>query len=470
MGHVLDRPDQLPLQGDAPSSGIFAPTLRHHDGLFYLVTTNIGEIAKGQLIVHAADPTGPWSSPVHVPGTPGIDPDLVWDEDGTCHLTWRSWGPDGSRIRSLPINPLTGEHLGASCDLWQGTGMRDAEGPHLYRRDGWWYLLLAEGGTGAGHCVTIARSRTLAGPQDWEECPHNPVLTHRSTDHPVQATGHADLVTLADGGSAMVHLGTRPAGTFPGFHVNGRETFLVGIDWVDGWPVVDEDRYSPDATGRPLPDHSFSDDLRGAPGPVVDDGGAWDLPPRWLDLGWLAHGALTRDDDGRTVLTAPEATPQPGAAPATADPTPPLLAVRCRDAEWRAQASLSPAPGAVAELCLYLDPSHHASVRLEGNRAVAVVRIGPLEQELGAVDLPADSPTPRTPWIAAVRPTNAPFTQSGPDQVVLGVTGPDGDVELAHLDGRYLSTEVASGFTGRVVGVRALRGATVIEGFRYATS
>src|SRR5213078_4493481 len=120
--------------------------------------------------------------------------------------------------------------------IWSGTGLQYPEAPHLYRIDGWWYLILAEGGTERGHAVSIARSRRPYGP--FEPAPDNPILSHRSTDRPIQSTGHADLVSAPDGTWWMVVLGTRPRGYFPMFHVLGRETFLTAVRWADGWPVV----------------------------------------------------------------------------------------------------------------------------------------------------------------------------------------------------------------------------------------
>lgn len=152
--------------------------------------------------------------------------------------------------------------------------MSNPEAPHLYHRDGWWYLLIAEGGTERGHSVSVARSRSPRGPFEGHEA--NPILTHRSTNHPVQNTGHADLVQTPDGEWAMVYLGVRTAGISPGFHVNGRETFLAGIQWQDGWPTVDETRFA-----VPQPQHDFVDTFAGA-----------ELDPRWVSPTCIPTGSL----------------------------------------------------------------------------------------------------------------------------------------------------------------------------------
>jgi beta-xylosidase len=190
-----------------------------------MVTTNFNEARNGHLIVSATDPAGSWSAPVHTEGVLGIDPDLFWDTDGTCYLTWTGFDQSGSAILHAPIDPQTGTLIGDARRTRQGTGLAYPEGPHVYRRGDWYYLKLAEGGTERGHAVTIARSRSLDEP--WESDPANPILTHRSTSHPVQNTGHADLIETPDGRWAMVHLGVRPVGPTPGYHLNGRETFVA---------------------------------------------------------------------------------------------------------------------------------------------------------------------------------------------------------------------------------------------------
>ena len=235
LGHVLTRESQLPLQKARPSGGIYAPTLRYHDGTFYMITTNVD--GGGNFLVTAKDPAGPWSEPVWLPDFGGIDPSLFFDDDGTVYLTGQGSGSPGQPrgIYQTTLDVKTGKLLGPLRLVWDRTGTRYPEGPHLYKIRGRYYLMIAEGGTEYGHMVTIARSDSPWGP--FEACPRNPILTHRQTenDMPVQGTGHADLVEAADGSWWMVFLAFRPVSGY--WHHLGRETFLAPVTWdADGWP------------------------------------------------------------------------------------------------------------------------------------------------------------------------------------------------------------------------------------------
>ena len=234
IGHCLTRESQLPLQKERCSGGIYAPTIRHHDGTFYMVTTNVrGSDGKGprHFYVHTQDPAGQWSEPVWTESH-NIDPSLFFDEDGKVYFTCN--GHDG--IYQWQIDIRTGRRLTDIRHIWRGSGGWCAEAPHLYKMFGRYYLMVAEGGTEYGHMETIARSRTPWGP--WEPCPFNPVLTHRNTQGDgISGTGHADLVHDHRGNWWAVFLAFRPAGGF--WHNMGRETFLAPVKWTDdGWPVV----------------------------------------------------------------------------------------------------------------------------------------------------------------------------------------------------------------------------------------
>lgn len=250
IGHCLTRESQLPLHQSKSSMGIFAPTIRYHQGRFYMITTNLS-IGKN-FFVWTENPEGPWSEPIWL-DWPGIDPSLMF-EDGKVYITGTH-----DVFSSEPVGIYQGEidlETGAIMNrklIWQGTGSAFPEGPHLYKIGEFYYLVIAEGGTDYGHMVTVARSKNPYGP--FESSPHNPILTHRSTDRPIQATGHADFVQYVDGSWWTVFLGIRPAPVpFSGKHHHlGRETFLAPVDWTgDGFPMIAES-IEPVMEGRTLP-------------------------------------------------------------------------------------------------------------------------------------------------------------------------------------------------------------------------
>ncbi|MBB5782052.1 family 43 glycosylhydrolase [Nonomuraea jabiensis] len=142
IGNVLDRPEQLDLPPSVRASGgIWAPTLRHHDGLIWMITKNV--TGRGNFLVTAERAEGPWSDPIRI-DLPGIDPDLAWDADGTCYCAF-------SGLQQARIDPKRGVIVEGPWPVWSGTGLAWPEGPHLYRRGDWWYLLMSEGGTHTGH-------------------------------------------------------------------------------------------------------------------------------------------------------------------------------------------------------------------------------------------------------------------------------------------------------------------------------
>ena len=240
IGNVLDRASQLPLGHDGMSRGIFAPTIRYHEGTFYMITTNVSH--GGNFVVTATDPAGPWSEPHYLAGADGIDPSLFFDDGGKCYYIGTRPNPEGVGHNGdwyIYIQELDLENwclVGDYKMVWNGA-MRKAEwpeGPHLYKKDGYYYILHAEGGTGPAHAVCVARSKELWGP--YENNLMNPVFTHRhlGKDYPIRYVGHADLIEDTEGNWYAVMLASRPCE----WHTNmGRETFLAKVTWEDGWPV-----------------------------------------------------------------------------------------------------------------------------------------------------------------------------------------------------------------------------------------
>ncbi len=300
VGHVLSSEDQLSLRGVKSSQGIWAPTLRHHNGKFYVVAT---VQPHGNYLFSADAPTGPWSA-AQLIDSGGIDPSLFFDDDGTTYYSRQGEGG----IVQAEIDLATGALKQTPRPVWGGTGGPHLEGPHTYKIDGAYYLLAAEGGTWQDHSVVVARSDSVGGP--YESFAANPILTHKHLpQHPVQATGHADLVQLPSGGWWTVFLAGRNAGD--GFTFLGRETFLAPVNWEDGWPVVNQN-HPIELTMNPAPL------LESAPWPGLvsrDEFTGADLLLDWVFIrgipadwslqerpGWLRLGgaAATMDDEGAT--------------------------------------------------------------------------------------------------------------------------------------------------------------------------
>ena len=234
IGNVLDRQSQLPLKGASSWLGIYAPTIRYNDGVYYMITTNVGN--GGNFMVTASDPRGPWSEPMWLEQQ-GIDPSLYFEND-VCYMVSN---PDNT-IMLCEIDPRTGGQLTESKPIWRGTGGRYPEGPHIYKKDGYYYLLISEGGTEIAHNLTIARSKNIYGP--YEGCPDNPIFTHccmAAQTSQIQGTGHGDLVQGADGKWWISFLAFRFIGG--SYHHLGRETFVLPVEWTkDGWPVINGGR------------------------------------------------------------------------------------------------------------------------------------------------------------------------------------------------------------------------------------
>lgn len=242
IGNILDREEQLNLLEAGHSGGIFAPTIRYNNGTFYMITTNVNH--GGNFIVTATDPAGPWSNPYFLKGAEGIDPSLFFDDDGKCYYTGTKGRREGSKffgdnevwVQEVDLNTMS--LVGESYALWHGA-LREVvwpEGPHLYKKDGRYYLLIAEAGTGHQHAVTMASGTSLKEPFKGYNC--NPILSHRHLGHnyPIVNVGHGDLVETQNGEWFMVVLASRPYG---GYYRNlGRETFLVPVTWEGGWPVI----------------------------------------------------------------------------------------------------------------------------------------------------------------------------------------------------------------------------------------
>jgi xylan 1,4-beta-xylosidase len=248
IGHAMDRPEQLNLIGAGVSRGLYAPDISYHKGIFYIVCTLVDK--GGNFVITATNPAGPWSNPTWLPEVNGIDPSLYFNEDDKAFIVYNSIPPDNKSLwnghRTIRMRGFDYRNLKVSDEekilINGGTDISKKpvwiEGPHIYKKDRWYYLMCAEGGTGYNHSEVIFKSKSVEGP--FVSYERNPILTQRHLDlnrkNPITSTGHADLVECADGKWYAVFLGCRP---YEGAHFNtGRETFMAPVTWENGWPII----------------------------------------------------------------------------------------------------------------------------------------------------------------------------------------------------------------------------------------
>ncbi|OQU98901.1 hypothetical protein CLAIMM_04613 [Cladophialophora immunda] len=233
------------------TGGLYAPTIRYHDGTFYVICTNIirakgeneGESKQNFIITTTDIYSHQWSDPVFFEFD-GIDTSLVWDDEGRAYLHGSAAPGPMTTIKMFEIDVKTGAKLSNEELLWSGTGGIWPEGPHIYRKDGWWYLVISEGGTFEDHMITVARSKRLFGP--YEPNPHNPILTACGTDEYIQHTGHCDMFCDKEDQWWCVCLGVRkdPKKRY----IMGRETYITPGTWPEGdWPALKPVKMDTDA-------------------------------------------------------------------------------------------------------------------------------------------------------------------------------------------------------------------------------
>ncbi|BDR56629.1 glycoside hydrolase family 43 protein [Xylocopilactobacillus apis] len=242
MQGIAIYPEQADLRQAKSNEGIFAVNIRYHDGFFYVITTNFSEfktiIIKGQLNKDQEEIE--WEPNRVEVEIRGIDPDLYFENDRT-YVQFTGYIDDqGTKaIQQVEIDLTTGDLVTEPKVLTKGTGGRDVEGPHIIKRGDWYYLLIAEGGTGLGHMITMQRSHELWGPYE-APLEVNPIFTNRDrAEEPLQNIGHADLFQDPKGNWWMTCLGTRPSAVeFIKITNTGRETLLYPVDWSEDWPKV----------------------------------------------------------------------------------------------------------------------------------------------------------------------------------------------------------------------------------------
>ena len=454
LGHILDRPSQLDLDYVEPSDGIFAPTIRHHDGIFYMVTTVRDRPPSLQeteppfrdlnFVVTTDDPAGDWSEPIILVDRPGIiDPSLFFDDDGRVWYmaNERVADPPYSGFRQIWLQELDlGKMVlvGERFELWSGA-LYEAlcpEAPHIYKVKGTYYLMIAEGGTDYHHATTIARSSSATSPYTGN--PDNPILTHRhlGIDYPISNIGHADLVETQNGEWWMVALASRPYGGY--FYNLGRETVLAPVRWEDGWP-----RVSP-GIGRVEFEHE-APDLPETPWPAVGErdgfetdslGHEWNFVRTPRESFW----SLAAKQGHLRLQLRSESLSGSG--------HPSYVCRRQQHINFRATAALEFVPATATEcagLAMQQNRNFHflfvVTVTAQGQE-VQVIRC-----DDGKVSTVATRPAPGNSHFLTVEATGQEYSFH------YGTVQDRVTPVAENVDGRILSTQAAGGFTGAYIGM-----------------
>jgi len=463
VGFALDRPSQLPVDTLGVSRGIFAPAIRYHDGTYYLICTLVD--AGGNFLITATNPAGPWSDPIPL-DFDGIDPDIFFDDDGKSWILNNGppdeaprydghraiWMQEYDRVARKMVGPrrviVNGGVNLAERPIW-------IEAPHIYKVDGWYYLLCAEGGTAEQHSAVILRSRTVTGP--YTPYAGNPILTQRHLDparpNPVTSTGHADFVQTPAGDWWAVFLGTRP---YEGdFYNTGRETFLLPVSWENGWPtILHRDSTVPYSHPRP--------ELAATRAPLIPTAGNFTYRDEFADT--------TLRRDWQTLRTPREEfydlRTNPGSLQLTARPVSinerrhaSFIARRQQHQAFEASTVMHYAPevdGDKAGLVAFQNERFYfllGVTRVNGQREVRLERFaGDSTQSEAAVVASA-------PWPASEGSTiSLRVTATGRDYSFAYASRPGEWIVLGGpQDGTILSTKVARGFVGTMLGMYAYR-------------
>ncbi|SFF16993.1 alpha-N-arabinofuranosidase [Paenibacillus algorifonticola] len=448
IGHVLDRPSQLNLDAIAPSRGIWAPTLRYHNGIYYMITTFVDNDKEcHNFYVTATDPAGSWSDPVWLEDAPGIDPSLFFDEDGKVYYTGNRFPPDGQLypkhmdIWLQELDLTSGKLIGPKTSIWQGAlkVAHAQEGPHLYKIGNWYYLLIAEGGTGHTHAITIARSESVAGP--YEGYKGNPILTHRhlGRSYPIVNVGHGELIETQHGDWWMLCLASRPYGGY--FRNLGRETFLVPVVWEREWPVVnpgkgilEQEALAPNLPETPWPQL-----------PARDDFDQPELSPIWNFLRTPRGDfwSLTEKPGSLRLKLKPDSI--------ASDSNPSFVGRRQQHMNFRAETTMKFAPeqtGDVAGIVLLQNADFQFRAEYGSYNGITEIRL--TERRQGEETVLAASPFSGNSleWKAeALGQSYSFFWREAGTHNWLPLGG--------EADGTLLSTDKAGGFTGAYMGMYA---------------
>lgn len=438
IGHCLTRKSQIHLETVSSSGGVFAPTIRYNNGRFYMTTTN--DTTRQNFYIWTDDIYGEWSEPIIV-DQGGIDPDLYF-EDGKAFFMSNGTDDEGiGGIVQCEIDIETGGKKTPSRSVWQGSGGRYLESPHLYKINGYYYLMASEGGTEYGHMVTYARGDSPSGP--FEPYAKNPVLTNRNLGgYELQGVGHGDLIQDEEGNWWIFHLGFRQIGQWLTYHHLGREVFLTPVTFdEEGWFTAghqgttlmsfETDRISDKVIQQGKKSYTFEN---------TD----WNL-----DWCYLRHPNTENYllEQSKIKLKGTEVTLDVPASPT-------FIGLRQKDFDATISVDVSLTNGE-AGITIYMDEQHHydLAIRKEeqgGYKVIERLNIGDIKSVENEVELGSDHHA--TLVIQASHERYSFLIHSDGKEILLGTA-----------QTKYLSSEVAGGFTGVLIGLYASGAGSVAE-------
>lgn len=427
IGHVLTRKNQIMLEKINSSGGVFAPTIRYNDGRFYMVTTN--DTTHQNFYVYTDDIYGEWSDPIYV-DQGGIDPSLYF-EDGRTYFMSNGADDEGvGGVVQCEIDISTGRKLSASKCIWQGSGGRYLESPHLYKIGKYYYLTAAEGGTEYGHMITYARSESVWG--KFEGYAENPVVTNRNkAPFIIQGIGHGDLIQDCGGEWHIVCLGFRQIHMWMPYHNLGREVFMMPVKFGgDGWFTVGD--------GTCEESYELAGDFEQTEKKLY----TFENTDWKIDWAHLRHPNMDNYEFGDGKLTLHGC----GITLDEAD-SPTFLSIRQRDFNFELSVTVS-ADAGEAGVTMYMCEDEHYDIALrkteDGFEGVLKLNIGGIKHIQNRV--------PLTDGIAklTVRGDNLFYNLYISD----GESGRE--IHLGCGQTKYLTSEVSGGFTGTVIGLYAV--------------
>lgn len=424
IGHVLTRKSQVELEKINSSGGVFAPTIRYNNGRFYMVTTN--DTTHRNFYVYTDDIYGEWSEPITV-DQGGIDPSLLFDDGHTYFISNGCDDEGKGGVIQCEIDIETGEKLSKSKCIWQGTGGRYLESPHMYKINGEYYLMAAEGGTEYGHMITYGRSESVWGP--FKNYPKNPVLTNRNkAPYIIQGIGHGDLIEK-DGEWFIICLGFRQIHMWMTYHHLGREVFLTPVQFhSDGWFTAGKD-------GTTDYEYEISGDFEQSEKKLY----TFNNTAVGKDWCYLRHPHTEnyKFDNDSFILKGTDVTIDEVDSPT-------FIGIRQRDFDMQLSVGIE-ADGGESGVTVYMCENEHYDIAVrkgeKGFEAVLKLNIGNVKHIQGAVSLSGGK---------------AELIIKSDSQVYNFYVKENGkETHLGCGLSKYLSSEVSGGFTGVVLGLYA---------------